>query len=353
MNRSFLIINPFGIGDVLFSSPLVRCLREEFPGARIVYFCNRKTEPVARRIPGVSATIVYEWAEFEEARKRSGVAWLWKFYRLIRQIAAQRVDCAIDLSLNTQYGFLAWAAGIRRRVGIDFKGRAVFLNKKIPIEGYRDKHVASYYLDLKGLLGLTGRPYPMEVTTDAVSREWARTYLTSGRDVVLSMGGGSSWGKDAHLKHWPVERYGELAARLVNELRCRVLLVGDAVDAVGAPLPPGLANDRRVIDLRGKTSLAQMLAVLEGAALVITNDGGPLHMAQALHRKTIGIFGPVDDKVYGAYPADSPDCVIIKKDLPCRPCYNRFRLAACGTEGACLKGISVQEVFMAAEGLLA
>jgi len=96
-----------------------------------------------------------------------------------------------------------------------------------------------------------------------------------------------------------------------------------------------------------------MLAVLEGAALVITNDGGPLHMAQALHRKTIGIFGPVDDKVYGAYPADSPDCVIIKKDLPCRPCYNRFRLAACGTEGACLKGISVQEVFMAAEGLLA
>ena len=84
---------------------------------------------------------------------------------------------------------------------------------------------------------------------------------------------------------------------------------------------------------------------------MLTNDGGPLHMAVALGVKTVSIFGPVDDKVYGSYPP-SEKHTVIKKDLPCRPCYYNFKIPVCEQDKYCLKGISADEVFNSVKNIL-
>ena len=98
-------------------------------------------------------------------------------------------------------------------------------------------------------------------------------------------------------------------------------------------------------------SLMQLAAVINNCKLVVSNDSGPLRFADALGILNISLFGPVDEKVYGPYPA-SPNKIIFKKDFDCRPCYQNFRTVQCQFNRRCLREISAEEVFKAAEKLI-
>ena len=103
--ESFLIINTFGIGDVLFSTPLIRNLKEFYPQSRIYYLCNKKTAPILRSNPLIHKTFVYERDEFVEAGKESFWKGLKKYLIFLSEIKKEKIDVALDLSLNTPFGF--------------------------------------------------------------------------------------------------------------------------------------------------------------------------------------------------------------------------------------------------------
>jgi len=107
----------------------------------------------------------------------------------------------------------------------------------------------------------------------------------------------------------------------------------------------------KVIMACGKTRIGEFLALLERCNLIITNDGGPLHMAVAVGTKTISIFGPVDEKIYGPYPPDPNHIVLSVKDLPCRPCYQKFKYNTCDKR-TCLSRITPADVMDAADIIL-
>ena len=157
MNKSFLIINPFGIGDVLFSTPLIRNIKKTLPHSRIFYLCNRRSYPVLKDNPLIDKCFIYERDEFKALQKKSAVAWLKKFYSFISQIRREKIEIALDLSLNSQFSFLSWAAGIKQRIGYDYKKRGWLLTKKIVFSGYQDKHVIEYYLELLRFIGIPRR----------------------------------------------------------------------------------------------------------------------------------------------------------------------------------------------------
>jgi len=114
---------------------------------------------------------------------------------------------------------------------------------------------------------------------------------------------------------------------------------------------PNWAISPAMVNLTGKLNLEELAGVMSELKLLICNDGGPLHMAAALGVKTVSIFGPVDEVVYGPYPPDVKH-VVVKKDLPCRPCYKDFRFAGCSNNRKCLQDITVGEVFEQVKGLL-
>ena len=228
--KSFLVINTFGIGDVLFSTPLLRNLRDNFPHAKIYYLCNKRVAPLLKSHPLIEKVFIYERDEFVAEQKKSFFALILKYWRFISGIRKERIDCAIDLSLNAQFGFFAFLAGIKNRYGLDYKNRSWFLKHKIKIKGFVDKHVADYYLDTLKLMGISVERKNFEVYPAPEDREWARVFLKehSITDEQLVIGiapcGGEAFGKDNYLRRWPAENFSSLIDRLIETYRAKIFI---------------------------------------------------------------------------------------------------------------------------------
>jgi lipopolysaccharide heptosyltransferase II len=343
-----LLINPFGIGDVLFTTPIIHTLKDAFPAIKIGYLCNRRTEPILRNNPFLDYIFVYERDEFKGLRKKSFFLWLKKMVSFLNSIKKEHFDLSLDFSLNTQYGFFARWAGIRSRIGYDFKKRGWFLTKRISLSGYSQKHIVEYYADLLKYLGLDLKYSNLELYVTEEDKKYIQNILAGegikegGSLIGIFPGAGRSWGREAKLKHWPAENFAKLADKIVENYQAKIIIMGDFFeDKLAKEVTSHMHS--KAIDFTGKTTIGQLAGLLSKMRLVITNDGGPLHMAVAMGVKTVSIFGPVNEKVYGPYPP-SPEHIVIKKDISCRPCYQQFRMPECKRNRECLINISVDEV---------
>jgi heptosyltransferase II len=355
--RSILVINPFGIGDVLFSTPLLRNLRLNFPDVKIHYLCNKRSAPLARTHPLISGVFIYERDEFFAESKKSFFAGLRKHYRFIRQLRQEKIDCCLDLSLNTKFGFFAFLAGIKKRYGLDYKKRGSFLTHKLQITGFNDKHVADYYLDVLRMLDVPVQRCNLEVYTDPASDAWGQNFLKENKitdkDLIIGVApcGGDAFGKDNQLKRWPAEKFSQLIDRLVKTYGAKIFIFAGPKEKTDVQLIIGsLENKTGVFDF-SDCSLEKTVSLVKRSDLFISNDTGLLRFADGLNKKIVALYGPIDEKVYGPYLADERS-IVVTKNLPCRPCYHNFRLKHCERNRECLKSISVDEVLTAVSSIL-
>jgi len=338
--RSGLFINPFGIGDVLFTTPLLHTVKDAFPDIKLGYLCNRRVAPILENNPLIDSLFIYERDEFEAVRKKSFISWIEKNLSFLNRIKRERFDFAIDFSLNSQYGFYSWYAGIKRRIGYDFKGRGWFLTEKSRLTGYREKHVVDYYAGLLKFIGLALKFRSLELYLNQKDIDWADNFLSSSNvhpgDTLVGIvpGAGASWGREAFLKQWPVDNFACLADKIIENYKAKIIIMGDSADRIAASGILGCMHNP-AIDAVGKASLGQFAALLSRMKLVITNDGGPMHMATALGVKVIAVFGPTDEAVYGPYPKGNNQ-IVVKKSLDCQPCYLGFRIPPCEHNKQCL-----------------
>ncbi|MEK6715239.1 MAG: glycosyltransferase family 9 protein [Candidatus Omnitrophota bacterium] len=354
--KKVIIINPFGIGDVLFSTPVIENVKLSYLDSFIGYLCNIRTAPIFYSNPNVNKVFIYEKDDWRKLWKESKLKCINNFIKFLLEIKKCRFDLAIDLSLGRHYSFFLWLLGIKKRYGFNYKNRGLFLTHKIDIEGYQNKHVIEFYLDLLRFMNLN----PVEVKPKVYIRDaeklWADDFLKNkivakGYLIGIVPGGGVSWGTAVDIRRWPRDKFSRLADRLIEQLDVNVIIFGDSKEA-------GLCDEvismmeNEPIRIVGETSLMQFAALLSECDLVVANDGGPLHLSAAAGAKTVSLFGPVDEKVYGPYPADPMVHRIIKKNLPCRPCYSKFRMPPCRNNKECLNGIGVEEVLDAVLELL-
>jgi len=351
--KNILIINTFGIGDVLFTTPLVTNIKRKSPKTRIGYIVNKRTADILWNNPQVDEVFVYERDEFNALYRRSKTAFLKKVRALIKEIKMRRYDAVLDLSMNTAAGFFMMLAGIRTRIGFDYKGRGRFLTQKIPLSGYEGRHVVLFYLDLLRYLGVDPQECPMIFPPAREAQERVSDLLQqhglTGCVIVIVPGGGASWGRDAPRKHWSAEKFAQMADRLVKSCGAKIILAGGPKDKkISREIQYKMTA--AAVDLTGELSPEESVALFQKGHLVVTNDGGPLHMAAAAGARTVSIFGPVDEHVYGPYPPQGHRTVSL--DIACRPCYRRFRVAQCD-HISCLRDLSVDRVFEAVQESLA
>ncbi len=349
--KNILIINPFGIGDVLFSTPLIESLSGQLAGCRIGFMCNRRTEGLLKDNPKIDRLFVYEKDELRELWNTSKIRYIRKLISFLSEIQAERFDVAIDLSLNREFGFLALLAGIPRRIGFNYKNRGIFLTDKIGITGYEDKHIVKYYLEILKYFDLKPLTENLTIHISESDKNWASDYLSANSinygDKIIAVvpGGGASWGKDARIKHLKGEKFSEAADLLAEKLGAKILILGSPSEKdICLTVENNMRN--RPINACGKTTVMQSAALMKDCVLVIANDGGPLHLAVAAGTRTVGIFGPVDERVYGQFPPGTKH-KIVTSDTGCRPCYRNFRLKECDIK-RCLDGISSQDIYTAA-----
>lgn len=374
MNK-FLIINPFGIGDVLFTTPFLRALKENYPRSIIGYWCNERTKAILKGNFSVDKIYGMSRGDIKRIYKKSPFRRLLALINLIGKIRKEKFDIAFDFSLDTRYGLLSKFAGIKKRIGFDYKNRGRFLTDKIPLNGYSEKHIVEYYSDLLKFARIQPDSASLDLAVTDKTRKRASDIFNGegikSTDLLIgmAMGGGESWGKDAVYKQWPAKNFARLAEKLIKDLGARVLLLGSedekplaeivlgkmagkigTVPKGDCPIFP-INDGASIVNLTGKIRLEELAAIMKELKLLVCNDGGPLHMAVALGVKTVSIFGPVDEKVYGPYPP-SGDHVVIKKDLECSPCYRNFRFSGCSNDRKCLEDITVDEVYEKVRTLL-
>ncbi len=351
-------MNPFGLGDVLFSMALSESLKRAFPAARIYFLCNERTDALVAMNTSIDGHFVFNRDYWRSELKSNPFLFLARFFRWLRAIRREKFEIAFDLSLGREYSFILMLLGVRRRVGFDYKGRGVYLTKKKSLpNGYADRSVAETQMELLSLAGIktpeSPHPIPLEVSGHA--KDHAAWFLKKHgvgqhtRILTIAPGGGRSWGRDAIYKQWSPERYAQAATALARRHEALILVIGDSDEkdllyttAAALKVPHAV--------IAGE-SLSNVCALLQRSNLVIANDGGLLHLAHALAVPTVGIYGPVDSIVYGPNPA-TPKSRVVTAAVPCRPCYRNFRFPACEHNRQCQELISVDEVLRAAAEIM-
>jgi len=298
--KKILIINTFGIGDVLFTTPLISNLKAHDPNLYIGYLSNRRTAPLLKRNKKINRVFIYERDEFYETRQKSQIAFLKKFRMFLKSIKEEEFDLVLDVSLNGMMSFFTWVVGIKQRIGFNYKNRSLFLSKKIPLKGYEGQHVSQHYLMLLEELGVPIRSKELELTLNQEDHQWVRGFCDQngvnfeGNPVIgIVPGGGASWGKDASYKRWSATKFAKLADKLIEKFCATIILLGDKTE-LELCVEVSEAMSQRSIMACGETTISQFAALARECSLTIVNDGGPLHIAVAVGARTVSIFGPVD-----------------------------------------------------------
>lgn len=355
--KRFLIINPFGIGDVLFTTPVIENIKINYPDSFIGYWCNERVEDIIANNPHINKIFALSRGDIKKVYRKSRVKGLAASISLYLRLKKERFDVSLDYSLDHRYSLTAKFAKVKSRIGFNYRNRGRFLTDKIDLTGYSDKHVVEYYLDLLRLINISPKKFALQLKTNDSDKAAAREILAScgvnDKDLLIGIapGAGASWGIDASLKHWPRRHFSGLADRLIESCGAKILILGDASERTVAEELTG-AMHNRAIDLVGKTRLSELIAIIDNLEVLVANDGGPLHMAAALNKKTVSFFGPVDPKVYGPYPADEKRHIVLRRNLECSPCYRDFRLNKCLNNISCLEGIDIEQAFDAVKNLL-
>jgi lipopolysaccharide heptosyltransferase II len=352
--KKILIINPYGIGDVLFTTPVIRNLRQAYPEASIAYLANRRNADWLKVDPNLDRIFVYERDEFVQVYRQNPLKFVQKWFEFYKAIKQEGFDLVLDYSLNSTFGFLSAACGIKKRVGLDYRKRGRFLTDRIPFKGYDDKHIIEYNLDLLRYLQISVQTNQMVFNVPAQDLQWAKKWILENNIdpsrplIAVVAGGGASWGQGAKYRRWAVAKYAELLDKIIENFDAAIILLGDSKEE---ELCRELVNQANfpLYWAVGKTSLPGMAALLAQCQLAIVNDAGPLHVAIAVGIKTVSIFGPVDPRIYGPYPAEGH--VVVQKNLPCQPCYRRFRMASC-SHISCLGELTVDEVYRKVQSIL-
>lgn len=325
-----LIFKPSAIGDVVHTLPILNLLKNRWPHARFSWLVTPVCAPLVEGHPQLEEVITFN-------RKRYGHAWrsptaTAAFIRFIRGLRERKFDWVLDFQGLFRSGWMSWLTGAPIRVGFDDarEGAPMFYTHAVSSGGWWHQHAIGRYLHLASALGCPMEPVEFQFVVDDLDRAAAAAMVgNTGRYALLVPG--TIW----PTKHWPAEKFAQLVKPLKERFGLNTIVVGGPDDVnLGAKIP-GAAN------LAGRTTLRQTIALIEKADLVIANDSGPMHIACALNRPLVTLFGPTSPLLTGPY--GRPDTVL-RLDLPCSPCYQR----TCPHQ-SCLKWLEIEPVLKLAE----
>jgi lipopolysaccharide heptosyltransferase II len=343
------------IGDVVFTTPVIRALRRRFPAARLTYVVESGAAPVVAGNPHLTRVLAIPHAR--------GWRRLVDDVRTARAIRTSAFDVAIDLHGGARSAWFTWASRAPMRVGYDVPGRQWMYTHRVhrPRE-LRPRHAVENQWDLLGAIDPVFRSGPsmaddrVEMPAAASASRTVSTYLEtlgvppSARMVVVHVSAGNPF------RRWPEQSFAELAAGLVRAADDRwVLLTGGPSDrdAVGrvVRLVGGLAGTAagRVLNAE-RISLAELRAVMDRASLFVGGDSGPLHVAATSDIPIVGLFGPtLRERSVPWRPPHLPTVSLDAGPLPCRPCHQRYCVPG---DFRCLTRVSSTSVLDAAARLL-
>jgi heptosyltransferase I len=351
-----LLIKPSALGDVVHTLPVLVKLRARYPRAQIDWLITPENAEVVRYHPALSNVVLFARGDFSKRGRR------WRafvsFFDLLKQIRSAKYELIIDMHGQVRSAFFALISGARVRIGFDRpvkRGLTVSAEhdlRNIPSHGWRgaregswiaythripiptlDVHAIDRYLWVAPLLGLDDNPPDLTIhlspqATNKVNRLLEEHGVPASKPLVVLVPG-TIW----ETKHWTIEGFAGVARQFLQD-GFAVALAGTTRDQQRcrqiAAAAPGTC------DLSGKTTPADLAALIRRAEVAVTNDSGSMHVAASLGKPMVSVFGPTNPVHIGPY--ERPESVV-RVDLPCSPCNYR-RLSQCPFDHACMKQVT-------------
>ncbi|MBI3852194.1 MAG: lipopolysaccharide heptosyltransferase II [Verrucomicrobia bacterium] len=321
-----LILKPSALGDVVQALPVLRLIKLRYPGSEIYWWVNSNLSPLLEADPDLTGVISFErngWAGPKRWKK------LWQNVRWMR---AQAFDWVIDLQGLARSGSLAWLANGKCTIGLDEprEGARGFYDIIVARPTFHT-HAVDWYLRVLPFL--------------EVPVHWNFNWLPERADVAVAVQqkwnpGSARWlivqpGARWLNKRWPAEYFAELVRQLTAQHpELRFAILGAEEDrSLGTLI--ARAAPTRCLALAGELTLPEMVEWIRLSVLMVTNDTGPMHVAAALGKPVVPIFGPTEPRRTGPYRQTDQ---ALQLNLPCVPCLK----STCTYEKPfeCLRGLS-------------
>jgi len=304
-----LILKPSSLGDVVQSLPVLRLIKRHLLSSEIHWWIDSRMAPLLEGDPDLASVVRFERQRWSTLRH-----WpeMWGSIRWLRQ---QRFDWVIDLQCLLRSGVFAWLANGKLSIGLD--------EPREGARGFYDiivrrrsalTHAVDWYLAVLPPLGvpvdwdfqwIPKRP----ALAESVRRKWP-----VGQAQWIAIQPGARWPN----KRWPAESYAELVRLLAaKNPELQFVILGGAEDRPLGEVIARINNTTRCLDLTGRISLPEMVEWIRLSRLMVTNDTGPMHIAAALDKPVVALFGPTEPRRTGPYRQLDH---VLRINLPCAPC---------------------------------
>jgi heptosyltransferase-2 len=353
------------LGDAVITTPALMRLREKFPDAHITLLTPEKLRDLWTNHPAVNETIPFTSGE--------------NVFMTGKKLRAGKYDLALVFPNSPRSALEVWLAGIPQRIGYARPWRNFFLTSAVasrasavrmhkrsvneikrladtadqsrtgvsPVRAggtpalLSNAHQIHEYLHLVAALGANPEPLPPQlvVTPGEIEAVKKKFGLIEIKRPLFGLNPGAEYGP---AKRWPVEKFIATAREIQNRTNCTWLTFGGQADsAIADRIESAISSPpSAILDLAGKTSLRELMALLKICRVLLTNDSGPMHVAAALGIPVVVPFGSTSPELTGpGLPGDARHR-LLKSDAPCSPCF----LRECPIDFRCLNGISVERV---------
>ncbi len=326
-----LILKPSSLGDVVQALPVLRRLKRHLPESEIHWWIDSALAPLLEGDPDL-----FKVVRFERRRWGSPVHWP-EIWHSVRWLRAQNYDWVIDLQCLARTGAFAWLANGKLLAGLDEarEGARGYYDIIVPRASFHT-HAVDWYLAVLPQLGVpAGEMFTwLPERPDVAAAVQAKWQPANSRWIALQPG--ARW----RNKRWPADSFAELVRQVVGQFAdVRFAILGGTEDE---PLAETISRGapERCLNLAGQTSLPEMVEWLRRCELMVTNDSGPMHVAVALGKPVVALFGPTEPRRTGPYGRLEQ---VIRHPLPCAPCMKPH--CAWSRPMECLTTISPTMVF--------
>lgn len=320
--QRILIILLGALGDVVRGLAVVNAIKATYPTAKITWLVEPASSGIVALSRGVDEVVVFQ--------RKDGLKGI---LRLVKDLRARRFDLTLDLQRHLKSGFFSWLSRSPRRIGFhpdDSKEcNWIFNTEYIEARGDGASKI-DHYLAFVSKLGcaLPDRPEAglSHITLEKLSAEWQQRL--SGRYIGVILG------SSRYSKDWPEEGYRGLFERWSVEGVSTVVLLGDrSKEELAQRLAAG-ESAVRIVNAVGKTSLQELVGIIQGAAACVGPDSGPGHIAGALGVPHVTLFGPTPA---GRNAPRGSEGLAVVSSLGCSPCRRRV---CPGLDKLCMRLIS-------------
>lgn len=331
--QNIIVRMPNWIGDLVMAMPILTDLRKAYPRARLTAMCRQPICELLKNNPEIDELFCFS--------KASGFGRHSERRNIVEKLKKGKFDLGILLTHSFSSAWLFWLGMVRYRLGYESNCRKIFLTDSLPFPSQiQSQHLVITYKMLLSLLKIpiSNTAPNLYLTSKEIeeAQELLRQHGVMGNATLVGINPGATYGS---AKCWLPERFREVTERLLADPDLYILYFGDMASAsVCKNICSGLKQ--RVINFAGATSLRQLASLISLCDVLLTNDSGPMHIADALGTTLVALFGSTSEVITGPYSQQNG---VIHKHAECSPCYKRV----CPIDFRCMKRIEADEVYFA------